>query len=148
MHNSRSVSCWAFLIAVLFNLGPFAAIPTHAEPVFSFWRNLSISDQTYVQLDFQKEAAPLSRELADRCCAVRPGQAVTLVRRGRVVGTGLVGDITAAAVPRAGDDRMVYFDVEGFPDVVFAGAVLVEVDVAAAGEVIAGGEEEAPEKRR
>ena len=116
MPKGLPVASWPLLVAFLVVLGSSAATLAHAEPVFSFWRNLVIGDQTYVRLDYTAEPAPLSQELADSCCAVHPGQAVTLVRRGLVIGSGRVGDITAATVPQAGDDRMVFFDVEGFPD--------------------------------
>jgi len=116
MHKGLPVASWPLLVAFLVVLGSSAAPPAHAEPVFSFWRNLVIGDQTYVRLDYPAEPAPLSQELSDSCCAVRPGQAVTLVRLGLVIGSGRVGNITAAAVPQAGDDRMVFFDVEGFTD--------------------------------
>ena len=85
---------------------------------FSFWRNLVRDSQVLSQLEYQETLAPLSAEAARQCCAVRPGQKVSLVRGGEVVACGQVGQIFAATVPRAGDDRIVFFDVTGIPDTV------------------------------
>jgi hypothetical protein len=55
---------------------------------------------------------------------VRPGQALTLVRQGKIVATGRVGRLYAADVPAAGDSYRAYFDAEGFSDSVVDGRAL------------------------
>ena len=67
---------------------------------------------------------PLGDALADTCCAVRPGQALTLVREGQVVAQGRVGPLYAAAVPAGGESYRAYFDAVGFADSVVDGKAL------------------------
>lgn len=86
-------------------------------PIFSFWGNLlrgkQVQDNTLI---YRKDLTPLTAEKATTCCDVRPGQALTLVRNGEVVGVGKVGAIIAGDIPLAGENRMVFFRAEGFPD--------------------------------
>lgn len=87
-----------------------------ASPVFSFWRNLVLGRQAIGVQSFRTDMAPMPPEMAERCCAVKPGQAVTLLRRGRIIGSGRIKSITATEINRAGDNRAVFFDVAGLPD--------------------------------
>lgn len=85
-------------------------------PVFSFWRNLVLHDQVHIPLEYSRDLLPVSPDTAARCCAVRPGDTFTLVKRNGIVRSGEVGSIVAASVPRAGDDRVVYFDALNMAD--------------------------------
>jgi hypothetical protein len=110
-------------------LAPHAAVGT---PVFSVWRNLVRHSHVFADLeyatpdipDYMHSPAPLPAALADTCCAVRPGQALALVRQGKVVATGRVGRLYAADVPAGGDSYRAYFDAEGFADSVVDGRAL------------------------
>ena len=94
-------------------ISPLVSVACSETASFSFWRILvGISRQ----LEYQKELTPLSDEVAAQCCQVHPGQAITLVRGGRIVARGEVHQIFAALVPRSGDDRMLFFSVSGVPD--------------------------------
>ncbi len=89
-------------------------------PAFSFWRNLPQMVSAYQE--FGETLVPMDDVSARDCCAVKPGQKITLVRAGLPLGVGFVSDIFAAKIPRAGDDRMVFFDVSGLPDSLDAGS--------------------------
>lgn len=110
-------------------LAPGAAVGT---PVFSVWRNLVRHSHVFADLeyatpdipDYRHSPAPLAAALADTCCAVRPGQALALVRQGKVVATGRVGRLYAADVPAGGDSHRAYFDAEGFADSIVDGRAL------------------------
>lgn len=93
-------------------------------PVFSVWRNLPDYTHVFTELAFLEPAIPdcnhspppLDDAGADTCCAARPGQALTLVRDGKVVALGRVGHLYAADVPTGAASQLVYFDAEGMPD--------------------------------
>lgn len=104
------------LLVCLLAFNTFAITSGEMAPTFSFWRNLVIWKQILVPLEYPRELAPLPPDMAERCCSVRPGQSVALVRRGRLLGSGQIGPITAASIPRAGNDRTAFFEVVGFPD--------------------------------
>jgi hypothetical protein len=94
-----------------------ATTATAQDPIFSIERNLVIGTQAPNRsLTYRADLAPLDAATADTCCALRTGQAVTLVRQDRVFAGGTVGAIIAADVPRAGWDHLVYFTVVGLPD--------------------------------
>lgn len=92
-------------------------------PVFSAWRNLPathvFAELDYVEpdtFDYRHAPAPLAGALADTCCAVRPGQPLTLVRAGAVVGHGRVDALFASREPCAGDSERAWFSAAGLPD--------------------------------
>lgn len=108
------------LIGFLLVLSCFAStgLPREASAedpptTFSFWRNLP---ETPPLLGYMTTPQPLEDDAIAEVGPVRPERAVTLVRNGRVVAHGRIDRIYAALVPRAGDDRMLYFTISGLPD--------------------------------
>jgi hypothetical protein len=98
------------------------ARPDPGSPVFSVWRNLSarhvFAELDYVApdtLDYRHAPAPLDATLADTCCAVRPGQPLTMVREGEIVGHGRVGSLFASREPSGGDSDRAWFSAVGLP---------------------------------
>ncbi len=110
-----------FLVFYLFNCASLinpsmisAGETTTEQPVFCFWRNLPERISVYQEIG--ETLVPLEPSIAEKCCSVHPGQNLTLIRSGKAVGTGQISDIFAANIPRAGDSRMVFFEVAGFSD--------------------------------
>ena len=115
MVMSRRPSKIAIIALLAALTAPSFALQAEHQAEFSFWGNLRMNRQADAGVTSSSELHELSSEVASRCCAVRPGQPVTLVVGGKVVLCGTVQAIYAGSVPRAGDDRLVFFEVEG-PD--------------------------------
>lgn len=109
-----------------------AAGATVGTPVFCVWRHLPRESHVFATLEYVTPDIPdydhspprLAEALADTCCAVRPGQTLTLVRDGQVVAKGRIGALYAAMVPAGGESYRAYFDAEGFADSVVDGKAL------------------------
>ncbi|MBK9305327.1 MAG: hypothetical protein IPM94_16065 [bacterium] len=106
---SRIISAVLAVVVVI----PIATAESEELPSFSVWRILAEAPRG---LEYREDQIPLEEGLASQCCSIRPGQSVTLIRGGKVFGPGTVEHLFASQVPRAGDDRMLYFSASGFPD--------------------------------
>jgi hypothetical protein len=88
------------------------------DPKFSFWGNLPGAYRLLEPLpaELRFEPVPLVNPDDLAKCPVAPGETLVLIRNGKVVGRGRVGEIQAGWLPRAGGDRLVRFFPEGLPD--------------------------------
>ena len=109
----RTVSRLLFAACICAVVSPSVSMAQDVQPIFCFWRRLPRVSGPF---EYQKALTPLPSEVAAQCCSVHPGQALAIVRNGRIVASGEVDQLYAALVPRAGDDRMLFFSVSGLPD--------------------------------
>lgn len=81
-------------------------------PEFSFWGNLP---EAVSIVEGTEPPAPLPTSLRTRC-RIQTGERLTLIRGGRILGRGQVGELYGGSIPGAGDDRVVFFEAAGLPD--------------------------------
>lgn len=116
MKGPRGPLVWMVFLAIM--IPSARGMAGNKKPEFSFWGNLPIAQRLLKHLPFELrfEPAPLvdPDDLAQ--CPVNPGETLVLIRNGKLVGRGRVGEILAGWLPRAGDDRVVFFLPEALPD--------------------------------
>lgn len=87
------------------------------ERGFSFWGNLPCALKILEYRPQERtQPVPLTDPQKLKVCGVEPGTPLTLVRNGIVQGNGVVGQVLAGWIGRAGDDRTAYFQPAGLPD--------------------------------
>lgn len=101
----------AFLVTMTQAAGP------GEELKFSFWGNLPCAQKILESRPPERtDPVPLTDPEKLEACGVEVGTPLVLVRNGIVQGNGVVGQVLAGWIGRAGDDRVAFFQPGGLPD--------------------------------